>query len=176
MIHAAYVLGVIIFYAALIMRGQRSEDLRLELQDLRDERAENFFWDMRTDEQDKAIADKTTDYNSWSNKLKFEAKFFGLILASAFSCGVAGLLWIINNPNPPDWKEVSDPIFLWFIVVPLVSFAYAKSLAKIDEIDHQLRWLRQMLKVVKDRSEDMRKASINEYLELKTRIDYLERR
>ena len=39
MIELAFILGFIIFNTSLVMRAQRSEDFRLELQNLLDERA-----------------------------------------------------------------------------------------------------------------------------------------
>ena len=170
---AFLIIGLILICAGLLKRAQRWEDHRLELEPLENERELSIFWGSDTATYDKEIALRIAELNDWKSKLKFESFFWCLLLLGGLSLALSAMIWLGEERNHT-WSELGEIVIKFGGLVCLVLIFYWLN-EKIQRADNQIARLKYMLKVVKDHAEDMRKASIDDHIELKARIDDLEK-
>lgn len=166
------------FSALLAGFGRRyalREESESEIEKVKRERKNSIFWGYSTEEEDKEIDRIVAERNNWKDRFKYELTCWGMdiICVVIFIGGVVA--WFGDDKNHT-WDELSNNAINFIVLAVAVWVFYIKRGEKIYELDAEIDELNHMLKVVKDQAVGMRKGSIIEYLELKDRLDKLEKK
>jgi hypothetical protein len=139
---ALYVIGAILIYAAVLMRGQRAEDHEAELSAAERDRRIAQFWDMSTEPEDERIAELKAEYKGdhWQ-RLKRAAQFWPLIIGGVILILIAHYGFGSGDPTLTGTFVVLIAGLSW------VHYSLSKS---IEKLEREIGWLNMMLKVVKD--------------------------
>jgi len=154
-----YVLGV-----GVMRYFQWKEDHRLDLERLERERRETKFWGFDTDDVDRQYKEKLAEKRSW----KDSAADWGWFVAGVVICAIAVAM-------DEAWDKLTG-LLTGFVVLLIGLWWIYHLLKRLDKADHEIAWLNQTLLAVKNHTESMRKGSIEEFVELRDRLDRLEGR
>jgi low affinity Fe/Cu permease len=174
-----FVIAMLVFMYGIGSRFQRRDEHQYDLAQLDEEiRLAEFWNDTATAERkQKDRADKIAEHKNWRNIIKFELGNWTAFLIGAAILLVATLLWIGENPSHT-WGLIWKRIYEMEIAIPLGGGLAAYWIyhlnKRLGKAESEIGWLNRMLKVVKDHAEDMRKGSIENYLETKDLLDRLE--
>jgi hypothetical protein len=134
------------------------------------------FWGYDAMSEEKRYTEKIAEQEHWRNNIKFKLGNWTALVVGAVLCLIAAAVWLDENPSHTAgqlWDLIGK--FAGYAVVGgmLLYWGYRLS-NRLDRAENEIAWLSQTLRAVKDHAEDLRKGSINNFLELKNRLDGLE--
>jgi hypothetical protein len=164
-----YVIGFLLVYAAIMMRLQRREDYQTDLENAEYENKTELFWGMSTEGEDQRIKEiREQGYGTRMERFKFAAQNWSMAIIGGL---ILLFLWINRETPKEPWKSDITNVFLFAGI--LGSYSYYQFLRIIHRLERHIGWLEQMLRAVNSHSESMRKGSIDEYIQLRARLDSL---
>ena len=157
----ANIVGVMVVFYAISMRQSRTDDREAELDKLRNDQKVAEFWGLDSAEEKRQLNEKIAQQHSAKNNWKFAIRNWGAISL--------GILLVLGSRmlNEKALFGQDDGIV---IAIGFALFWFYKHGKVLSKLERALSWQEQMLRSVKDHAEDMRKGSIEEYLELKEKI------
>jgi hypothetical protein len=170
-----FAFAIVIFASAVMKRGQRAEDREHELIRLELERRTTKFWGL-SGNQNEAHNGTVEEHRDRKKRFWFECAFWGWVLAGFVLCVVATIIWIDEDPVHT-WEaawDAAQKILLYVCVGALALWGLYRLLKQLDKADKEIEWLNRMLNAVNSHAEEMRKGSIESFLELRDRVDRLE--
>jgi hypothetical protein len=172
-----FIVGFFLFWAGVKKRLLRADARENELNELDLERRQARLWD-DGDAADTERAYKNKKLEHGKFDLVFESVCWALFAASGLCVAAGFYFWFDEDPSHTWEKALTTSFellmagafgcyFLWLL------YRQAKAL---DKAEGEIRWLTQALINVRRHAEDMRKGSIDNFLELRERLDQLEGR
>jgi hypothetical protein len=171
-----FAIAIVIFASAVMKRGQRADDRENELIRLEHESRATKFWGLSNETQDEAHKGKVEEHRDRRKNFWFECAFWGWVLAGLVLCVVATIIWIDDEPGrtlDTAW-DAAQKFLIYVCIGTLALWALYRLLKRLDKADKEIEWLNHMLNAVKNHAEDLRKGSIENFLELRDRLDKLE--
>ena len=165
---AALIVGIVISLAGIVIRfGTDGTEFFLEAAERHLD--EDKFWGYPTDDIEKNIQDIIREQKlTGFKKFKFELVCWSFhIVGGVLLIGSAVLLY---NEHPD--RTAYGLMFVFFGVG--LQYHWRKFYERYSKLETEVALLKQRLKAVKDNSVDMRKASIDDVLEIEKRVAKLE--
>lgn len=168
-----FVVGVVFIMYGISARLLRREDHQSELSSFDEEIRLAKFWGYSAEDKEKSRAELIAEHEHWWNKFKFELGNWIVFLIGAAILLVAAVLWFGEDPSHT-WGQLWSDMKGFIVPVGLAGWWFYGLDKRLGNVEKEINWLNRMLVAVKDHAENMRKGSIENFLELKDRLDKLE--
>jgi hypothetical protein len=171
-----FVVAMLFIMLGISARVQRREDHQSDLTRLDEEIRLARFWGDNADYEEKSRADLVAEHKNWWSNIKFELGNWTAFLIGAAILLVAAVLWLGEDPSHTwglIWSGIKDSAGFIFLL-GLAAYLFYGLDKRLGNLEREISWLNRILKALKDHAEGMRKSSIENFLELKDRLDKLE--
>ncbi|SRR6266496_260748 len=168
---AIFVIALLILLVGVNWRVERRRDFAHDLEIVERERNEAEFWGFSTEAEGRRKKERL-EGGDWKNTLRFEIVCWGLYIVGGFLLVIGTVMWLDEDQNHT-WTELAK--FTGFAVLAMLAvwFVYRME-QKLENTERAIGEIKLRLKAVKDHAENMRKGSIDNFVELRDRLDKLD--
>jgi hypothetical protein len=158
----------IVLYVAITKQFEGIEERANELDELKRELEEKQFWGFSTRAEEREakekLAEKTSEREGWKKTFGWLKWYlFGGLLVAFW-----GVIWF-GEDESHTWVAFSD-IVSWRALFGITVVVIYKVVKRFEGLERKIAFINQRLKAVKEHAESMRKASIDEYLQMRDRL------